>query len=179
MNKFLNNLKSSTKELKNLPSLTGAAMLTALNVALSYFTVVISTTFQVGFTFLALAAAGMLYGPITGGIVGVLGDIIKYMIKPNGPFFPGFTLSEFIIGFIYGIFLYKHPVTLKRVALAQTTVTILTDLILTPLWLYLMYGTALIAIPRLIRVAIMLPVSIVILYVLAKNLEKIKHKQLV
>ena len=42
----------------------------------------------------------MFYGPAATGCVGAVADIIKYMIRPSGPFFIGFTLNEFISGLI-------------------------------------------------------------------------------
>lgn len=48
--------------------------------------------------------SGLILGPIPGFIVGVLSDLICYIIKPNGPLFLGFTLSSGLTGLIPGVF---------------------------------------------------------------------------
>ena len=47
---------------------------------------------RVGFAFIALALAGMLYGPLAAGLVGAVGDILGMLLFPTGPYFPGFTI---------------------------------------------------------------------------------------
>ena len=166
--------KLKGEKLSSPNTLTGAAMLTALYIILSVFTLKLSTTWELGFSFAALAVCGMLYGPLVAGIVGAAGDIIGFFISPNGFFFPGFTLSEFIMGFLYGLMLYKKPVSGKRVMAAVLVVMIVCNLILTPIWLNMMYGTALIAAPRIIRNVIMYPINSALLYSVLKALRSIR-----
>ena len=123
--------KLKGEKLSSPKTLTGAAMLVAL--------------------YTILSICGMLYGPLVGGAVGAVADTLGFIVSPNGSFFPGFTLSAFIMGFIYGIFLYKKPVNAKRILLVEAFVMILCNLILTPFWLNMLYGTSLIALPRIIR----------------------------
>ena len=39
-----------------------------------------------------------MFGPVMGFMCGGLGDIIQYIIKPTGPYFPGWTLSAALLG---------------------------------------------------------------------------------
>jgi riboflavin transporter len=55
--------------------LAACGMLLALKVILGLFTLNLSPILKVGFSFLPIAAAGMLFGPVAGGTVGALGDI--------------------------------------------------------------------------------------------------------
>ncbi|MBC8584949.1 folate family ECF transporter S component [Oscillospiraceae bacterium NSJ-64] len=155
-------------------------MLAALNVILHQLTVIISLTQQISFAFITVGISGMLYGPMLTGMIGIATDILKYIVKPNGGFFPGFTLSEFVLGFIYGLFLYKKEVTLARVFCAQLTVTLVIDLTLTSLWLSMMYGQAFIVLvgARLVKNIVMLPVKTAILYFLAKKVSEIRVRRL-
>ena len=109
-----------------------------------------------------------MFGPVIGGIAGAVGDTLGFIVSPNGAFFPGFTLSAFIMGFIYGIVLYKKPLTLKRIMLASFIVMFVCNLILTPIWLNMMYGTNLIALPRIIRNVIMYPINTILMYAVLK-----------
>ena len=160
--------KLKGEKLSSPKTLTGAAMLVALYTILSFFTFKLSTTLEIDFAYLALAVCGMMFGPVIGGIAGAVGDTLGFIVSPNGAFFPGFTLSAFIMGFIYGIVLYKKPLTLKRIMLASFIVMFVCNLILTPIWLNMMYGTNLIALPRIIRNVIMYPINTILMYAVLK-----------
>ena len=160
------------KVLSSPETLTGVALTVALYTVLSFFTLKISTTWEIGFSFVALAVCGMLYGPVAAGLAGAIGDILGFFISPNGFFFPGFTVSAFIMGFIYGLFLYKKPAGIKRTAFVSLVVMVVCNLMLTPLWLKMMYGTSLIALARVIRNIIMYPINTVLLYNILKIIDK-------
>ena len=78
------------------------------------------------------------------------------------------------MGFIYGIFLYKKPVNVKRILLVEAVVMILCNLILTPFWLNMLYGTSLIALPRIIRNVILYPVNTALIYFVLKAVRDFK-----
>lgn len=165
------------EKLSSPNTLTGVAMMAALYTILSFFTLKISATFEFGFSFIALLVCGMLYGPVASGIAGVVGDTLGFFISPNGDFFPGFMLSAFVMGFVYGLILYKRPVTVKRTAFAVGIISIICNLVLTPLWLNMMYGTSLIAAPRVIRTLVMYPINTVISYSILKLIRNYRTNQ--
>jgi len=92
------------------------------------------------------------------------------MVFPKGAYFPGFTLSAFLSGAIYGLFLYKKPVTIVNVAKSVLLITILVDLGLNTLWLSMITGNAAAAllIPRIYKSAIMLPIQTGTIHILWK-----------
>ena len=57
----------------------------------------ISTFLEVGFSFLAVALCGFFYGPVVAGLAGIITDTLGYFLRPNGGYFIGFTLNEFLI----------------------------------------------------------------------------------
>lgn len=121
-------LSQSAKELKKLPSLTGASMLLALDVILSFFfRLELSQTLRVGISFVARGACGMLYGPVVLSLSAAAGDLIKYVLKPTGPYFWGFTFNAALAGLIYGLFLYKGKVSVWRVVAAKGLVNVLVN----------------------------------------------------
>ncbi|ABR47390.1 conserved hypothetical protein [Alkaliphilus metalliredigens QYMF] len=61
---------------------------------------------RVGFGSLPILLAGILFGPISGFIVGALGDLIGYFLNPMGAYMPHFTLSAGLSGFIPGSIYY-------------------------------------------------------------------------
>ena len=168
-------VKSSVHELKNVTTIAVCGLLIALNAVFGLLTIVISNILQIRFSFLTIAASGMLYGPVVGGMVGAVGDIVNYMLRPSGPFFPGFTLNAILSGFIYGLILYKKPVTVWRVLAANTIVMLLVNYLLNSLWLSMMYGQAFLAIlsVRIVTNLFLLPINVAMLYTLIKFIQKL------
>ena len=166
--------QSARKEMHNVASLTGAALLAALSPVLDLLTITVNQFLEISFTSLTHAVTGFLYGPVVGALAGGMADIIKYLIKPTGAFFPGFTLNEILTGFIYGVMFYKKDVRFSRVIRAKLIVTTGINLLLTPLWLSFMYGSAYkVMVPaRIIKNLIMLPVDIFILNIVLKFADK-------
>ncbi len=176
MNKLIWQLKSSLKELSNVRTISVTGMLIAISIMLSFFKLVISNVLQISFSFLPLAMGGMLYGPVVGGIMGVVSDILGYFARPNGPFFPGFTLNALLSGALYGFFLYRKPVTMKRVVIVSALVTVIVNLLLNPVWLSIMYGHAFIALltGRIVKNVVMFPINTALLFSILKFVERIK-----
>lgn len=166
--------KQAAKEVKNIRSLTGAALLGALSPVLDLLTITINQFLKISFTSLTHAMCGYLYGPVMACFAGGVVDILKYIIKPTGPFFPGFTINEMLVGLIYGLFFYKKEIKLSKVIAARIIVTVGINLILTPLWLSILYGKAfqLMVSARIVKNVLMLPIDTTILYTLLKFAEK-------
>ena len=160
-------------------SLAGAAMLAALSLVLNQFTIAVSQFLEIGFSFLAAGTCAFLYGPWLAGLMGIVTDVAGYFLRPNGGFFPGFTLNEFLLGFLYGCWLYKKPVSLWRTFCACLSAVLVINLVLTPLWLNIMYGNAfVISGMRLIKNAVKLPLDTALLYFLLKAVETHRKKAL-
>ena len=165
-------VRQSAKEMHQLRSLTGGAMLTAVSVIINQFTIFINQIMRLGFTFLPIALSGMLYGPLITGSLGAVCDILKYFTRNDGgAFFPGFTISSFVAGFLSGIFLYKKPVTLRRVIATRLCVMVVDSWILNSLWLSMLYGNAFIALvsARMLKSVLVFPVEVALLYLTLKT----------
>ncbi len=148
-------------ELKKPRSLALCAMLAALHIILNQFTIQVSAYLEIGFDFLALAAAAYLCGPWMAGLTGAVSDILGYLLRPNGAYFPGFTLSSILMGIVYGLWYYRKPVQLGRVLAAQLSTVVLFNFFLTPLWLHIMYGQAFTVLTtmRLLKNLLQFPIS--------------------
>lgn len=165
----------SRKELKNVRTLTGTAFLLALSVVLSLFTWVVNSYMKIGFSTLPIGVIGYLYGPFVSGLAGGLGDILRFIVRPTGQYFPGFTLDSMINGALCGIFLYKRKPSLKNVTLYQVVSLILVSTILHNFWVSVVYGAAWYAIlpASIIKNVLKLPIDIALLYGLLKIFHKI------
>lgn len=176
---FPGRLSDAAREVRRTASLAGAAMLAALSLVLNQFTIAVSQFLEIGFSFLAAGTCAFLYGPWLAGLMGIVTDVVGYFLRPNGGFFPGFTLNEFLLGFLYGCWLYKKPVSLWRTFCACLSAVLVINLVLTPLWLNIMYGNAfVISGMRLIKNAVKLPLDTALLYFLLKAVETHRKKAL-
>jgi len=157
-------------EIKRIRTITGASLMAAAAIVLDFFRIVLTQTLEISFSFLGVALAGMMYGPFVGGVVGGIADILGYLIRPSGAFFIGFTVNAILTGVIFGLFLYKKKPSLIRIAVALLVENIIVILILTPLWLNMMYGTAFFAIARVIRCVTLFPIKLAVMYMLCKTM---------
>ncbi len=137
---------------------------------------------RVSFGFVPQAFASMLFGPLIGGVGSTAGDILGMLIAPSGPYFAGFTLSAFLTGAIYGLFLYNKPKSLLRITLAVLCVTVFIDIGLNTYWLTILLGKGYMALlpARVIKCAVMLPVQTIVISFLWKyagrHMEEISAK---
>ncbi len=127
-------------KLKNVRVLTGAAMLLAIAVILSFFKISLTEVMEIRFSNIPVAVAGMLFGPGVGGAVGALSDILGYVVRPTGPYFPGFTVSAALSGVIFGLLLGREKLSVPRIVLACVIYQVCDSLLLGALWLHILYG---------------------------------------
>jgi ECF transporter S component (folate family) len=142
------------------------ALLIALEIILTRFLSIETPTLRIGFGFLPVAIMAILYGPWWTGAAGIVGDLVGMTLLPKAAFFPGFTLTAFLTGVLFGFILYKKPITWKRTLVAALAVNLICSLGLDTLWLSMMYGDSfLVLLPvRLIKAAIMIPVETFMIY---------------
>ena len=166
-------------ELKKPRSLALGAMCAALHILLNQFTVPLSPMLEIGFDFLALSAAGYLCGPWVAGLVGAAGDVLGYLLRPNGAYFPGFTLSAILMGILYGLWYYKRPVKLWRCIAAHLSAVLLFNFFLTPLWLHIMYGQAFVLLTgmRLVKNLFQFPFSAALSLLVLRTCARVDQPQ--
>ena len=79
-------------------------IMTALAVITNIFSVTVNSgANSISFNYVICSLAGVFFGPISGGIVGLLGDLIGCLIAPKGPFNPFVMLSSALIGVLSGL----------------------------------------------------------------------------
>lgn len=156
---------SSWRELKNLRTLVLGGLFLALSVVLSRFAWNVSPSIKVTFSYLAVACTGMLFGPVMGGIIGALSDVLAAMLFPTGAYVPLFTLTALVNGVIYGLALYKCDFKIWHIALARALVVIIGSLLLNTLFITFIGGDAFwVLLPaRAIKSVAQYPVDLVIM----------------
>lgn len=168
--------KHSYGELRNVTTITITAMFAAISVVCGYFTIAIGDYIKIGFSTVANQFIYYLFGPAVGGLFGGATDIIKYIVRPTGAFFPGWTLSAIMAGIIYGFFYYKKSLGIRRILVAEFVVSLVCNVLLGTLWLHMMYGKAFILLlpPRALKNLVMWPVNSMLFYTLGKTMELTK-----
>ncbi len=123
--------KDSLKAFKDIKSLILIALLLSF-VMISKFIPIPSGFGElgIGFGFLFLGIACMLFGPYPSLLIGVLSDVIGYLIKPDGMFFIGYTIQSMVACFTYALCLHKTYVTFTRCFIARVIVNILCNVII-------------------------------------------------
>ncbi len=150
-------------------------VLTALEIVLSRFLSISAWNMKIGFSFVPIAAAAILFGALPAGIVAALGDFLGAVLFPIGPYFPGFTLTAFLTGVVWGLFLHKEQTTLRILAAVAINQLAL-SLLLNTLWISVLYGTPFVPLlgTRAVQCAILGPVQFIVTLFLGRWLERAK-----
>lgn len=171
--------KEVTKEVEfTTQKLVAMALLVAANVVLSRFLSISTQEIKIGFAFIPVMIGALVLGPVGGGFVGALGDLVGAVFFPIGAYFPGFTVCAFLTGWIYGIFLKKNQ-SYVRIILAVSISEIVCSLLLNSWWISLLYGIPYLGsvLTRTLQSIVMIIVECVVLKVLVKYLNIIKSKR--
>jgi len=165
---------ASRQELKKTSTLTITAVMIGLSAVLSMFTIVASQYLKISLFYLPVAVVGMLFGPVVSGLAGGIVDILVFLIKPTGAYFPGFTFDRILMGVIFGIFLYRRQPKWSSVITANLLVTLLVNLFFNTLWLWILSGNAIFAIipGRIIKNVVAFPLEVVMLYFVVQFIWK-------
>ena len=131
----------SAKELKAVTTLAACAMFAALAMILNQVASIdIGPYVRIGFSGIPNRLVDYLFGPVTGCLFSGILDVVKYFLKPSGPFFFGFTFNAMLASFMYGCFYYRKKLTIKRVLAAKFIVMLTVNVLLNTLWISMLYG---------------------------------------
>lgn len=159
--------------------LVTCAMLTALGVILGgalsipVFNLGVYSL-KIGIGILPVLISAVMYGPLWGGAVGGLTDLIQALLFPKGPYVPWFTLVGILFGVIPGLFfMRRQKPTIPRLAVSIAAGQLICSVGINTMLITTLYGSAFGAIfwPRLIVQAFMIPSYTIIIYFLLKALR--------
>lgn len=155
-------------------------ILVAFYIILTKFVSIHSGTTKIGFGFLAIFLGAYLLGPIYGGLIGAIGDLLGTLLFPlDGAYFPGFTLTAFLTGVLFGlVFKGNYHEKLKlRIGIAVVIDQLILSLFLNTFWISLISGNStfagLLGI-RLVQVLIMIIVEPVCIFAIVKLIDRNK-----
>jgi len=164
----------------NAKMLVTTAMLVAVEIILNRFLSINAWNIKIGFSFVPIVIAAILYGPVTAGVVGALGDFIGALLFPIGAYFPGFTATAFLMGVVFGLFLHKEQ-SLKRTVPAVLINQFILGLFVNSFWISILYGSPygpLLA-TRVVQAALLTVVQIVTTQAIIKVIPRFRKSNLV
>lgn len=167
----------------NIRCLTRLALLLAIEIILSRFLSVSAWNVKIGFSFIPVALAALLYGPAAGSIIAGLGDFIGALLFPIGAYFPGFTVTALCTGWVLGALLHKKQ-SLTRILCAVVINQFIFSLLINSLWISLLYSAPyqpLLSI-RIVQCFVLTPMQVAGILLLVKLRERFGdtlHRQLI
>lgn len=156
------------------------AVLVALNIILERFMPSYSVwNNNISFGFITVAFAACYLGAPYAIAVGGLGDLIGALIKPFGPYFPGYTITNMLVGLCLGIFLHKKA-TVLRISIATIINKLVCSLALNTIFISVLYRGGIAAfwvvfVSRIPFVLLMIVVEIVVISLLFTKKSKINQ----
>ncbi|MBR2122615.1 MAG: folate family ECF transporter S component [Lachnospiraceae bacterium] len=166
---------SSASALKNLRILAFCGFMGALSVILKFVaTISIGPYVRIGVSEIPNLIVDFYFGPVTGAVFGGAMDIVKYLVKPEGAYFPGFTLTAVLGGLIFGTLLYKRKLSIPRLFAAELIVKAFLNVGLNSLWLRILYQKAILALlpSRILSNGVMLFVDTAIVWVILYAVDR-------
>lgn len=133
-------------DFKQVRVLTFSALMIAACWALGLIPDVYIGTAKISWGFLARALCSLVGGPVNALVFGAAEDTVTYLLKPSGPYFPGYMLTTMLGNFIYALFLYRadysdRPTFVLRVFAAKL-LTNIQNVLLGSLWSHILMGKA-------------------------------------
>ena len=175
MKKLKELYQQSLQELCHTKTVVLCGLLAALAIVLSMVaSIQLGPYIKIGFSGLPNRIVEFLFGPAVGCLFGGALDLLKYVLKPDGPFFFGFTFNAMLAAFIYGCFYYRHKLTFRRVLIAKLVVILIVNVLLNTLWLDMLYGKGFLAIlpMRTVKNLIMWPIDSFIFFTITRLIEQ-------
>lgn len=176
----------SLKVFKDIKSLVMIAIILSL-VMVCKFIPIPSGFGELGlsFGFLFLAIACMLFGPYPALIIGIISDVVGYLLMPNGDFFIGYTIQSMFACFVYALCFHKTYLTYTRCFIARVLVNLVANVIIGTISRSIMYGLGydatmtyllLTSLPK--NIIYLLPQSLLLFFVLKAVSRPLYHLNL-
>lgn len=151
-------------------------ILTAMCIVISLFLTIHTESIKITLTFIPILIASRLYGPIGGGLVAGLADILQAVFQPVGAWFPPITLTAVAVGVFFG-FVFQKKYSIARVIIAAAVSELVLSLFVTPIWLNMLYGTpyTTLLLVRIPQICIMTAIKIIVTPAVFKLLDNVPY----
>ncbi len=155
--------------------LSTLGVLLALDVVLTRFLSYSVWNVRIGFGFVPVVLAALLFGAVPAAVLGALGDFLGALLFPTGPYFPGFTLTAALTGLVFGALLHRKSGVVNTLA-AVALVQLVLGLLLNTYWIHVLYRAPFAALlaTRAAQAALLSAVQFVTIRALIPLAERLK-----
>lgn len=163
------NIKMTTQTLATF------AILMAAEIVITQFLTIHTWNLKISLSFIPVVIAARLYGPVGGGVIAGVGDFLGAFMFPVGAWFPPITITNAVVGIIFGLFL-KNSDGFLRVLFSVLISELVFSMFITPIWLMMLYGTDywILVGSRLIQVGVLIAIKLIIIPPILKAMNRIK-----
>ena len=134
--------KEAAGRLKSIRVLGACALLIALTIAITTLYIPLPNNLHVFFDYTPKALCAMVCGPAAALGVGFVMDILGFLARPMGAFFPGYTVTTMVAMLIYALGFYNQKITIPRIAITKLAVNVICNIGLNSLWNSILMGKA-------------------------------------
>lgn len=169
--------RQALHDFHQLRNLVFTALMVALCIILSRFSIPLQPGLKLTWGFLARSLCALVTGPVTAVVFGVVEDTLSFILTSEGPYFPGYMLTTVLGNLIYAFCFYRARLTICRIAVAKTLTNVL-NVFLGSLWSAILYGKGYILTmsSSALKNTVMLPVQVMLLVFLFSALLPILHR---
>ena len=176
-------LKSKSKSELTTQMLVRMSLLIALNIVFErYLSLRIPFAgvegLRIGFGSVPVIFAGLFMGPLAGGLVGAVGDLVGFFIGGPMDLICHFTLTAALRGIIPGLVFMiagrgRREVGIFPLFLSVSLVFVLVNILLVPYFIETLFGTfRAVTVPsKIVEAVVSIPVYTVILFTLGRALK--------
>src|SRR5690606_6830058 len=95
----------------NLRAMVLSGLLAAMGIVLQYFSITMPLM-RIGISPVPIMVAGLVLGPVYGGITGLVKDTVGFLVAGQGSFFPPITVIQMLYGILPPLLLplFRTPV---------------------------------------------------------------------
>lgn len=158
------------------------ALFAAISIVLTrflsfYLPIVAVNTVRISLGNIPIVMAGLLLGPVAGAATGIVADVVGTTMFSAFGYFPGFTLSAALVGFLPGVLrlYFKNPDKYSNILAIVFITEVVTSMCLNTLWVSMLSHAnyfVLLA-PRVGITLVMMLIYSWIIHILLKRLKTV------
>ena len=132
-------------------------------------------TLKIYFSFLVVGLGCACYGPVVGMLAGGIIDTVGFLLAGYGePYFPGYLLTAVLSGLIYGVLLYRRPVSIPRLIVLRLLINFGNNVALGSVWKAMLYGKGYLYYftTGLVKNAVLLPLEVFLMWMVLRAADR-------
>lgn len=122
--------RDAAAEMKDIHMLVFAALMIAVRVAMKPLEIRLGPSMVIPLAYIANALGAMVFGPVVAIPAAIVSDFLGWVIKPIGPYFLPYVLTEVASSVTFALFLYRAKVNSTRLILSRFAICLFVNILL-------------------------------------------------